>query len=84
MEGVMNSPEVRTGFYEVIDLNDDEQHGSYATLDEARAAVRYDRLKAYAIWRDNVRVEICEPYEGDDDRVAIGLGQRCASDQIDN
>jgi hypothetical protein len=73
-EDAMNSPEVRAGFYEVIDLDTDEQHGSYATLDEARAAVRYDRLKAYAIWRDNVRVECCEPYEGDDDRVKQALG----------
>jgi len=32
----------------------------------------------------NIRVENCEPYEGDDDRVKIGLGQRCASEQIDN
>ena len=78
----MNSPEVRDGFYEVFDLNTDEQHGSYATLDEARAAVRYDRLRAYSIWRENVRVEHCEPYEGNDDRVKIGLGQKCASEQI--
>lgn len=28
----------------------------------------------------NIRVENCEPYEGDDDRVKIGLGQRCASE----
>ena len=80
----MNSPATRTGFYEVFDLDSDEQHGSYATLDEARAAVRYDRLKAYSIWRDNVRVENCDPYDGDDDRVKIGLGQKCASDQIEN
>lgn len=82
----MNTPGVREGFYEVFDLNadDEEQHGSYRTLDEARAAVRYDRLTAYSIWRDNVRVENCDPYEGDDDRVKIGLGQKCASDQIDN
>jgi hypothetical protein len=82
----MNSPGARTGFYEVFDLSSDsdDQHGSYRTLDEARAAVRYDRLKAYSIWRDNVRVENCDPYEGDDDRVKIALGQECASDQIDN
>ena len=83
----MNSPGIRTGFYEVFDLSDpttDDQHGSYRTLDEARAAVRYDRLRAYSIWRDNVRVENCDPYDGDDDRVKIGLGQKCASDQIEN
>ena len=81
---MMNSPETRTGFYEVFDLSTDEQHGSYRTLDEARAAVRYDRLTSYSIWRDNVRVENCDPYDGDDDRVKIGLGQKCASDQIEN
>ena len=75
-EDAMNSPEVRAGFYEVIDLATDEQHGSYATLDEARAAVRYDRLKAYAIWRDNVRVECCDPYDGDDDRMKQAMGNR--------
>lgn len=82
----MNSPEVQKDFYEVFDLNADNegQHGSYRTLDEARAAVRYDRLTAYSIWRDNVRVENCDPYEGDDDRVKLALGQRCASDQINN
>ena len=80
----MNSPAVHTGFYEVIDLTTDEQHGSYATLDEARAAVRYDRLKAYAIWRDNVRVECCDPYDGDDDRVKQAMGEPNASESEDD
>lgn len=80
----MNTPGVRTEFYEVFDLTTDEAYGSYRTLNEARAAIRHDRLKAYAIWRDNVRVECCDPYEGDDDRVKIALGQSCASDQIIN
>ena len=62
------------GFYEVFDLTTNESHGSYVTLDEARGAVRYDRLKAYAIWRHNVRVECCDPYEADDDRVKLALG----------
>lgn len=80
----MNSPGVHRGFYEVFDLNTDESHGSYRTLDEARGAVRYDRLKAYDIWRNNVRVECCDPYEGDDDRVKLALGQSCASKRITN
>lgn len=85
LEEIVNSPTVRTGFYEVFDLNSDcdEQHGSYRTLDEARAAVRYDRLKAYAIWRDNVRVECCDPYDGDDDRVKQALGLPNASESED-
>lgn len=82
----MNTPGVREGFYEVFDLNsdNDESHGSYRTLDEARAAVRYDRLKAYSIWRDNVRVEHCEPYDGDDDRVKQALGLPNDSERDDD
>lgn len=60
--------------YEVFDMNTDESQGEFATLDEARGCVRYNHLKAYSIWRGNVRVEHCDPYEGDDDRVKQALG----------
>lgn len=67
--------------YEVIDLRTDESHGTFETLEEARGCVRFDKLRAYAIWRYNVRVECCDPYEGDDDRVKQALGEPNASEQ---
>lgn len=61
--------------YEVFDLSTDESHGEYPTLEQARGAVAYDRLKRYSIWRDdNVRVEHCDPYDGDDERAQQGMG----------
>ena len=69
--------------YRVVDLDDDEDHGGvFDTLAEARNCVRRDKLRAYAIWHKNVRVEHCDPYEGDDNRVKQALGMPCASDQI--
>lgn len=53
--------------FEVIDLLEDESHGEFETLEQARGCVRFDRLRHYAIWHDNVRVECCDPYTGDDD-----------------
>jgi hypothetical protein len=57
--------------YEVIDLDTDESHGLYPSLDEARGCVEFDKLRAYQIWRGhvdadgdfcgNVRVESCDP-----------------------
>ena len=61
--------------YEVINLDTDESHGEYETLSEARGCVEFDRLRAYSIWHGNVRVENCEPYDGDDDRARQALGQ---------
>lgn len=62
--------------YEVINLKTDQSHGEFATLDEARGCVRFDKLAAYEIWRDGtIRVEKCDGYEGDDDRVRQALGQ---------
>jgi len=54
--------------YHVIDYATSRTHGEYATLDEARAAVRYDRIQAYTIWffttaGDGVEVETCDPKE---------------------
>lgn len=69
--------------YEVINLDTDESRGEFDTLDEARGCVRYDRLRAYAIWHDNVRVECCDPYDGDDDRVKQALGLPNASEADD-
>jgi hypothetical protein len=66
--------------FEVIDLNTDESHGKFETLERARGCVRFDRLRAYAIWYDNVRVECCDPYEGDDDRAKQGMGEPNASE----
>ncbi len=49
-------------------------------LTHARGAVRYDRLRAYSIWlvgdgdAPGVRVEHCEPYDGNDDRALQGMG----------
>jgi hypothetical protein len=67
--------------YEVINLHTDESHGEYATLDEARGAVRFDRLTAYSIWHNDVRVQHCEPHDGDDDRAKQGLGMPNASER---
>lgn len=61
--------------YQVIDLDKDESHGEFESLAEARGCVAYDRLRAYAIWSNGVRVECCEPYDGDDARARQGLGQ---------
>lgn len=66
--------------YEVIDLHTDESHGIYDSIAEARGCVRFDRLRAYAIWLvdsegESVhRVEVCDPYTGTDDRAKQGLG----------
>jgi len=68
--------------YEVINLMTDESHGTYATLDEARGCVAYDRLRAYSIWcRDTICVERCEPYRGTDDRALQGMGLPNASER---
>ncbi len=66
--------------YILIDLEQDEAHGEYDTLSEARGAARYDHLTAYAIWHENIRVECCEPYLGNDDRAKQGLGMPNASE----
>ncbi len=75
--------------YEVIDLDTDESHGIYDTLSEARGCVRFDDLEAYSIWQGHygpdgwttdVRVECCDPYDGDDDRAKQGLGEWNASE----
>ena len=70
--------------YEVIDLDTEETQGTYETLDEARGAVRFNRLRAYSIWQnENVRVEHCDPYDGDDDRIKQALGLPNASEADD-
>ena len=71
--------------FEVINLDTDESHGTYETLEQARGAVRYDRLRAFEILQmadgDFVaRRDHCEPYDGDDDRVKQGLGMPNASE----
>jgi hypothetical protein len=35
--------------FRVVDLEADEQHGEFSTLEEARGCVRFDKLKSYAI-----------------------------------
>jgi hypothetical protein len=67
--------------YEVINLDTDESHGEFPSLEQARGCVKFDKLRAYAIWNNNVRVECCEPYDGDDDRVKQALGEPNASEQ---
>ncbi|HVH85480.1 MAG TPA: hypothetical protein VM912_02065 [Terriglobales bacterium] len=69
--------------YEVFDLNTDESHGTFETLEQARGCVRFDKLRSYSIWKGNVRVECCDPYEGDDDRVKQALGEPNASEAED-
>lgn len=66
--------------YTVINLDTDSCHGDYPTLEQARGCVRFDRLRAYAIWHGNVRVECCDPYDGEDDRVRQGMGLPNASE----
>ena len=62
--------------FEVINLHTGESHGEYETLEQARGCVAFDRLDAYQIWReDGARIESCEPYEGNDDRVRQALGE---------
>jgi hypothetical protein len=70
--------------YQVINLSDDSDHGTFDSLDEARGCVQFDRLTAYSIWRGEfdsdgdfiaqVRVENCEPYDGDDERAREATG----------
>ena len=69
--------------FEVIDLDTDESQGKFDTRDEARACVRFNRLRAYAIWDGNTRVECCDPYTGDDDRIKQALGQPNTSEAED-
>jgi hypothetical protein len=69
-----------TNMFEVIDLHTDESHGKYETLEKARGCVRFDRLRAYSIWHGRVRVECCDPYTGDDDRVKQATGEPNASE----
>lgn len=67
----------------LINTDTDEPHGDYDTREEAYAAVRYDRLLAYEIWKrgasGDVRIAACEPYHGNDDRVKQALGLPNAS-----
>jgi len=70
-------------FFHVVDLSDDSTHGTYTTLEEARGCVQFDKLKAWSIWHGNVRVEVCDPYIGDDDRAKQGLGEPNASEEED-
>jgi len=68
------------GEYEVISLDTNESQGSFETLTEARGCVRYNRLRSYSIWRNDIRVESCDPYDGDDDRIKQALGLPNASE----
>lgn len=56
--------------YEVINLETEESHGIYDSLDEARGCVQFDGLQSYQIWRGRMDdgefcgelpVETCEP-----------------------
>ena len=70
-----NGTEAKTMKYEVINLDTDESHGEFDSLSEARGCVIYDQLRAYQIWHGDLRVENCEPYDGNDDRVRQAVGQ---------
>ena len=67
--------------YKVIDLDADEPHGLFDTLEEARGCVKFDNLKAYEIRHNGVAIERCEAYEGNDDRAKQGLGLVNASER---
>lgn len=78
--------------YEVINLDTGESHGIFDSLSQARGCVSFDKLRAYQIWEGDIipdgefegerRVENCEPYDGDDDRVKQGIGQWSPSELI--
>lgn len=73
--------------FEVFNLDTDESHGVYDTLEEARGAVRYDKLRAYSIWltvcgERDTRLDHCDPYDGDDDRIKQSLGMPNASEAL--
>ena len=42
--------------YLLIDSNSGQQHGTYASLEQAQGAARYDRLSQFEIWRGDVKV----------------------------
>jgi hypothetical protein len=84
--------------YEVVDLTTDESAGTFAKLSDARGFIRLAKLSAYQIWRGYVskgiygedrefvaehRIECCDPYDGDDDRVRRALGEFIPSDLED-
>ncbi len=72
--------------FEVIDLDTDEPCGEFCTLADARKYLRSQwklgKLSAYAIWNTDTqqRLEHCEPYRGDDDRIKQSLGMPNASE----
>ena len=70
--------------YELIDLETDEPMGEFETVPDARREIRRSDLTRYDIYRNDdrgsVRVEMCDPYDGDDDRVKQALGLPNASE----
>lgn len=60
--------------YRLVDLVDDEEYGPFDTLAQARKEARTRCPEGYAIWHGDVRREVCDPYQGDDERVMEGLG----------
>lgn len=57
--------------YEVINLETELSHGEYETLDEARGAILYDKLKTWQIWFDGHElIERCSPLHDEIDRAA--------------
>lgn len=63
--------------YEIVNLDTGESVTRYAALSKARAAAR--KLRAYEInhWESGERlerVEHCDPYDGDDNRVRQAMG----------
>jgi hypothetical protein len=49
--------------FDLINLDTDESHGLFATLDEARGAARFDHLRRYQIWLGNSRIVDVDPDE---------------------
>lgn len=57
--------------YEVINLDTNQSHGKFETLDEARGCIDYDRLRHWQVWDGGVMV--AEDNVLDEDTVAIPL-----------
>lgn len=76
--------------YEVTNLDTFEQEGIFASLYDARRVAR--KLPSYEIWKGDMdldgefvgerRMEHCEHYHGDDDRVKQAIGQWSPSELI--
>lgn len=54
--------------YHLIDLLTGQSHGGFVSLEAARVEARWERLLAWQIWRDNIKIEHHDP-----DGIAVGV-----------